>query len=399
MRVAIIGTGNMARGVAARALAGGHHVSFVGTAAAKAEALADEMEGMGEVRGADTIDADIVVLAVPYTQAPHAVRQHAGELGGSVLVDVTNPVDASVLEPLDVSPFRSGAEAIADVAPDGAAVVKAFNTAFAGTLLAGSVAGQPLDILLAGDDDDAKALVTRLVRDGGQRAIDAGLLVRARELEALGYLHMAVQASLGTPLHRRRSSRPDRCQRAPACRSDSSMPWRCGGELDVGVVALRGPGLGGQHAAAVHVLEVAVGELVAALGLDPALVVDREVPAPVGGVAVRLDVRVLPGRGRLVLAPIVAVVEDHPALGDELLARFRSPVMQLDCRSDTPRMVTGRSSASHPLVRSSRSAGSRPASARSRKRRAAWRRRGDCCRCPARATATWAGRRMRSPRA
>ena len=82
---------------------------------------------------------------------------------------------------------------IADVAPDGVPVVKAFNTVFAGTLVAGSVAGQPLDVFIAGDDEEARALVARLVRDGGMRPIEAGALARARELEALGYLHMVVQ--------------------------------------------------------------------------------------------------------------------------------------------------------------------------------------------------------------
>jgi predicted dinucleotide-binding enzyme len=188
----------MARGIATRALAGGHHVAFVGTELGKAERLADEMTGLGEVRAAETAGGDIVVLAVPYSQAPHAVRQHAGELGGAVLVDITNPVDLSVLEPLDVAPFRSGAEVIADVAPDGAAVVKAFNTTFAGTLVAGRVAGHPVDVFLAGDDAEAKGTVARMVVDGGLRPIDAGPLARARELEALGLLHMVVQASLGT---------------------------------------------------------------------------------------------------------------------------------------------------------------------------------------------------------
>jgi predicted dinucleotide-binding enzyme len=198
VRVTILGTGNMARGVAARALAGGHHVAFVGTALSKAEDLAEELTGSGEVRAAEAAGGDVVVLAVPYTQAPHAVRQHADELAGSVLVDVTNLVDLSVLEPLDVSPFGSGAEVIADVAPEGVPVVKAFNTLLAGTLVAGSVAGHRLDAFIAGDDEDAKAIVARLARDGELRPIDSGPLRRARELEALGYLHMAVQGSLGT---------------------------------------------------------------------------------------------------------------------------------------------------------------------------------------------------------
>jgi 8-hydroxy-5-deazaflavin:NADPH oxidoreductase len=198
MRVTIVGTGNMARGIATRALAGGHYVTLVGTHISKAEDLADELAGMGVVGAVEAIDGDLVVLAVPYTQAPHVVRQHAGELPGRVIVDITNPVDIGTFEPLDLRPFASAAEVIADVTPEGAAVVKAFNTTFAGTLVAGEVSGRPLDVLIAGDDADAKARVAELVQDGGLRPIDAGGLARARELEALGYLHMVVQAPLGS---------------------------------------------------------------------------------------------------------------------------------------------------------------------------------------------------------
>jgi predicted dinucleotide-binding enzyme len=53
-------------------------------------------------------------------------------------------------------------------------------------------------VLIAGDDADAKARVAALARDGGLTPIDAGPLGRARELEAAGLLHMAVQGTLGT---------------------------------------------------------------------------------------------------------------------------------------------------------------------------------------------------------
>jgi 8-hydroxy-5-deazaflavin:NADPH oxidoreductase len=201
MNVTIVGTGRLARGIAIRALAGGHHVTFVGTVLAKAEDLAEELIGYGEVRSAEAIAGDIVVLAVPYTQAPHVVRQHAEELDGAVVIDTTNPVDMSRLEPLDhgwVEPFGSAAEVIAAAAPHGARIVKAFNTTFAGTLVAGEVGGHALDVFIAGDDADAKVKVAQLVADGAMRPIDAGRLGRARELEALGYLHMVVQGPLGT---------------------------------------------------------------------------------------------------------------------------------------------------------------------------------------------------------
>jgi 8-hydroxy-5-deazaflavin:NADPH oxidoreductase len=76
--------------------------------------------------------------------------------------------------------------------------VKAFNTIFAGPLSSGEVAGDKLDVLIAGDDEDAKGQGRALARDGGLNPIDVGPLKRARRLEAAGLLHIGVQSSLGT---------------------------------------------------------------------------------------------------------------------------------------------------------------------------------------------------------
>jgi 8-hydroxy-5-deazaflavin:NADPH oxidoreductase len=189
----------MGRAIGSRALAGGHEVDFIGTHITKARELANEMMGEGSVAAADKVEADVVVIAVPYTEAPHVVRQHAGQLRGTVIVDPTNPVDFSTVEPLDrdwIGPFGSGAQLIAAEAPDGAAFVKAFNTNFAGPLLAGQIGGEPLDVFVAGDDDRAKRKVMQLIHDGGMRALDAGRLARARELEATALLHMEIQGTL-----------------------------------------------------------------------------------------------------------------------------------------------------------------------------------------------------------
>jgi 8-hydroxy-5-deazaflavin:NADPH oxidoreductase len=197
MNVTIIGTGNMARGIATRALAGGHAVTLLGTSADKASALAGELSG--EVRAGavgDPLDGDVVVLAVPYPALEDVLGRYGSQLGGKVVVDITNPVDFSSFTPLDVA-AGSAAQEIAGKL-DGGRVVKAFNTTFAGTLASGEVAGQPLDVLIASDDADAARTVAQLAADGGLRAIEAGPLARAHELEALGYLHMALQQPLGT---------------------------------------------------------------------------------------------------------------------------------------------------------------------------------------------------------
>jgi 8-hydroxy-5-deazaflavin:NADPH oxidoreductase len=195
MQITIIGTGNMARGIGTRALAGGHDVTFVGTETEKAEALASELGG--SAKAGDRVEGDVAVLAVPYPAASEVLAQHGDELAGKVVVDITNPVDFSTFQPL-ILDAGSAAQEIAAAAPEGARVVKAFNTTFAGTLVEGQVAGQPLDVFIAGDDEDAKATVVELAETSGLRPVDAGPLARARELEALGYLHMALQQPLDT---------------------------------------------------------------------------------------------------------------------------------------------------------------------------------------------------------
>jgi predicted dinucleotide-binding enzyme len=49
-------------------------------------------------------------------------------------------------------------------------------------------------VLIAGDDADAKSLLAGIVTAGGLRAIDAGSLRRAREMEALGFLQISLAA-------------------------------------------------------------------------------------------------------------------------------------------------------------------------------------------------------------
>jgi 8-hydroxy-5-deazaflavin:NADPH oxidoreductase len=50
-------------------------------------------------------------------------------------------------------------------------------------------------VLVAGDDDDAKAALISAVEAGGVDAIDAGGLSRARELEAIGFLQITLAAN------------------------------------------------------------------------------------------------------------------------------------------------------------------------------------------------------------
>ena len=199
MNVTIIGTGNMARGIGSRLIAGGHEVTVLGKDVGAAKAVVADLATDGNARAGrsgDPIADDVVVLAVYYPDAEAALEQYGDSLSGKVVVDITNPVN-DAFDGLVTPPDSSAAQELARRAP-GARVVKAFNTTFAGTLTEGRVAGQPLDVFIAADDEDAKATVAKLAEDGGLNPLDAGPLKQARQLEAMGLLHMRLQSSLGT---------------------------------------------------------------------------------------------------------------------------------------------------------------------------------------------------------
>jgi NADPH-dependent F420 reductase len=203
MQVTVIGAGNMGRGIGHRIVAGGHSVTIVDRDPEEARQLAEELRGAAE--GGATVEAagpgeqlhgEVVILAVYYPGNLEIARDLGDKLAGKVVVDISNPLNQT-FDGLATEPGTSAAEEVAATAAAGARVVKAFNTTFAPTLVEGQVAGQPLDVLIAGDDEGAKETVAQLVRDGGLRAIDVGPLERARQLGGLGFLGITLQQPLG----------------------------------------------------------------------------------------------------------------------------------------------------------------------------------------------------------
>ena len=175
--LSIIGTGNMSQAIASIAAKGGHSV-----------------QQLGQTDVDTAISGDIVVLAVPYPAVADVIAKRGEQLAGKVVVDITNPLDFETFDGLVVPADGSAAAEIAAALPD-SQVLKAFNTTFAGTLAAGSVGPLTTTVLIAGDDTDAKSILAGIVTSGGLKAIDAGSLSRARELEAIGFLQLTLAAS------------------------------------------------------------------------------------------------------------------------------------------------------------------------------------------------------------
>ena len=182
--VSIIGVGNMASTLAARAVAGGNSVEIIGRDQGKAKELAASLGG-ATVGTAPT--GDIVILAVPYAGAATVVSELGDALAGKIVIDISNTFNADATD-LVTPAGTSGAQEIAKVVPESAHVVKAFNTVF-GHVLA---KGRPLDVFVAGDDARAKAAVSAFIESLGLRPFDVGGLEMARWLEGVGPLLMGL---------------------------------------------------------------------------------------------------------------------------------------------------------------------------------------------------------------
>ena len=192
MSIAILGTGNMAKGLAGLFDAAGYDV-VIGSrdplrAAEAARTIGPRVAGTGLAEAA--AGADTVVLAIPFDGAADVLAA-AGDLTGKIVIDITNPLTADYAG-LTIGHSTSAAEEIARLVP-GARVVKAFNTVFAGVLQAGGkVGGQPVTVFIAGDDEAATQAVEALAAKAGFAVQQAGALARARYLEPVAGLNIAL---------------------------------------------------------------------------------------------------------------------------------------------------------------------------------------------------------------
>ena len=191
--IAVIGgTGPQGRGLAYRWAKHGHAVVLGSRAADRAEATAAEIrERLPEasVRGAANADAlegaDVVVLAVPYAGHDELVASLAGGLAGKVVISCVNPLGFDKQGPYGLPVERSAAESAAAIVPD-ARVVGAFHHVSAPSLWGSADYLDHEDVLVCGDDPEAKALVIELARAvTGRDGVDAGRLRLARQLEPL----------------------------------------------------------------------------------------------------------------------------------------------------------------------------------------------------------------------
>lgn len=201
MKVSVIGAGNMGSAFVKQLTRVGHQVLVTARDASKAQSVAANHPGATAVDAKGAANADVILLATSYADAPAALAS-LGDLKGKVVIDITNPLTADYMG-LTVGHNTSAGEEIANAA-NGADVVKAFNTLFAQVLADGANFGNgnTAPVFVAGDSERAKQTAIALAESIGFRTVDAGGLKNARYLEPLAGLniYLGYGAGLGTAI-------------------------------------------------------------------------------------------------------------------------------------------------------------------------------------------------------
>lgn len=196
MDIAIIGAGNVGRSLATAFVRAGHTVSITAREADHAEAAANATgASVGASNRQVAATASVIVLAAPFASVPGIAAEIGDVVADKVVIDATNRMSFGADGP-DIDTATSNAEELAVLLPD-AHVVKAFNTLFASNQSDPIADGFQLDGYVAADDPAARATVLDLVESIGLRPIDVGPLPRARQLEGLAFLNIAINIAYG----------------------------------------------------------------------------------------------------------------------------------------------------------------------------------------------------------
>jgi NADPH-dependent F420 reductase len=185
------GTGAEGSGLALRWANAGHRVSIGSRDAAKAQAAAAELNaalGKDAVRGvtnaSGVAEADVVVLTVPFSGQMPTVTELKPALAGKILIDVTVPLVPPKVSRVQLPASDSCVVAVQQMLGESVRVVSAFQNVSAHKLKKLDYKIE-CDVLVTGDDKEARTVAIALAQDAGLRGVDAGPLANSVVAESL----------------------------------------------------------------------------------------------------------------------------------------------------------------------------------------------------------------------
>jgi predicted dinucleotide-binding enzyme len=187
LKIGIIGAGREGSALGTLLVKAGHPVMF---SSRHPEELKGLIESLGPLAQAGSVDqaiafGDVVMIVVPYTAMQQIGKDHASALAKKKLViDVSNPIARRDGDELVKWVDEQGGAglATAKLLP-GAHVVRAFNAIGSAKLAADAHRqGEPVGVPIAGDDQNAIAIASGLIREIGFEPVLIGGLAMGKYL-------------------------------------------------------------------------------------------------------------------------------------------------------------------------------------------------------------------------
>jgi predicted dinucleotide-binding enzyme len=190
MKIGIIGSGVVAKALGSGLQRKGHELMLGTSSPGKLADWANDARGVRVGTPAEAAAfGELVILAVKGSAALAAVRAAGAELlAGKVVIDTTNPI--ADLPPTNgvfaytTGPNESLMEALQAAFPR-IRFVKAFNSVGNALMIDPQLQGGPPSMFIAGNDEEAKAQVARLLQQVGWESVDMGSATAARAIEPL----------------------------------------------------------------------------------------------------------------------------------------------------------------------------------------------------------------------
>ncbi len=206
LTIAVLGgTGQEGSGLAVRWAHAGHRVILGSRSEKKAAEVATSLSERispsfitGASNRAAAGEAQVVVLTVPYAAQRSTVEEVRAELAGKILIDVTVPLVPPKVSRVHLPEGGSAVQAIQEMLGESTRVVSAFQNVSAHFLadLSREIA---CDVLVCGDDREAREVAVRLAGDAGLRGVHAGVLANSAASEALTSVLIAINRHYKVP--------------------------------------------------------------------------------------------------------------------------------------------------------------------------------------------------------
>jgi 8-hydroxy-5-deazaflavin:NADPH oxidoreductase len=178
MKIGIIGSGNIGGTVAQLFAGAGHQVAISNSRGP--QSLRDfEKSSYSNIKAMTIEEAiafgDVILLAIPWIKRQDLPS--SGLLNGKIVIDAMNPYSKN-FEVINLEPSSSSEEVAKQL--NGARIIKAFNTMYFQHLKTKGNTKLPKEnrivLFIAGDDAQAKSIVSKLIDEIGFIPVDTGSL-------------------------------------------------------------------------------------------------------------------------------------------------------------------------------------------------------------------------------